>query len=70
MTAAGGAKRKLPRIVRIVRARPRLFLCAALALVTAEGRKVPQTDEERAQALLTMISYAGRNRVEDGKVIT
>ena len=41
-----------------------------LALVTAEGRKVPQTDEERAQALRTMISYAGRYRVEDGKVVT
>src|SRR3979411_2910438 len=41
-----------------------------LALVTGEGRKVPQTDEERAQALRTMISYAGRYRVEDGKVIT
>jgi uncharacterized membrane protein len=32
MTAAGGAKRKLPRIVRIVRARPRLFLSVALTL--------------------------------------
>lgn len=41
-----------------------------LALVTAEGRKVPQTDEERAQALRTMISYTGIYRVEDGKVIT
>jgi Lipocalin-like domain len=41
-----------------------------LALVTAEGRPVPHTDEERAQALKTMISYAGRYRVEDGKVIT
>jgi hypothetical protein len=41
-----------------------------LALVTAEGRKVPQTDAERAQALRTMISYAGRYRVEGGKVIT
>ena len=41
-----------------------------LALVTAEGRTVPKTDEERAQALRTMISYAGRYRVEDGKVIT
>src|SRR3981081_3955738 len=37
-----------------------------LALVTAEGRKAPQTDEERAQALRTMISYAGRYRVEAG----
>jgi len=32
MTASGRA-RKLPRFVRIVRARPRLFLCGALALV-------------------------------------
>ena len=41
-----------------------------LALVTAEGRIVPKTDEERAQALRTMIAYTGRYRVEDGKVIT
>jgi len=41
-----------------------------LALVTAEGRKVPQTDEERAQALRTMISYTGIYRVENDKVIT
>ena len=41
-----------------------------LALVTAEGRKVPQTDEDRAKALRTMISYTGLFRVEDGKVIT
>ena len=41
-----------------------------LALVTAENRPVPKTDEERAQALRTMISYSGRYRVEDGKVIT
>src|SRR5215510_11473131 len=41
-----------------------------LALVTAEGRKVPQTDADRAQALRTMISYAGRYRVEGGKVVT
>jgi len=41
-----------------------------LALVTADGRKVPQTDEERAQALRTMIAYTGRYRVEGGKVIT
>ena len=38
-----------------------------LALVTAD---VPKTDEERAQALRTMIAYTGRYRVEDGKVIT
>ena len=41
-----------------------------LALVTAEGRTVPKTDEERAQALRTMIAYTGRYRVEDGNVIT
>jgi hypothetical protein len=41
-----------------------------LALVTAEGRKVPTTDEERATALRTMISYTGKYRLEDGKVIT
>jgi hypothetical protein len=41
-----------------------------LALMTAEGRAVPKTDEERAQALKTMIAYTGRYRVEDGKVIT
>jgi len=41
-----------------------------LALVTAEGRPVPKTEEERAQALRTMIAYTGRYRIEDGKVIT
>ena len=41
-----------------------------LALVTAEGRPVPQNDAERAQALRTMIAYAGRYRVEGGKVVT
>src|SRR5690242_21533064 len=41
-----------------------------LALVTADGRKVPQTDAERAQALRTMISYSGRYRVAGGKVPT
>jgi hypothetical protein len=41
-----------------------------LALVTAENRPVPKTDEQRAQALRTMISYSGRYRVENGRVIT
>ena len=41
-----------------------------LALVTAENRPVPKTDEDRAQALRTMISYSGRYRVEGNKVIT
>jgi Lipocalin-like domain len=41
-----------------------------LALVTADGRKVPQTDAERAGALRTMISYTGRYRLENGRVVT
>src|ERR1700728_2294881 len=41
-----------------------------LALMTGEGRPIPQTDADRAQALKTMIAYTGRYRVENGKVIT
>ena len=41
-----------------------------LALVTGEGRKVPQTDKERSDALRSMIAYTGKYRVENGKVIT
>jgi hypothetical protein len=41
-----------------------------LALVTAENRPVPRTDEDRARALTSMIAYTGRYRVEDGKVVT
>jgi hypothetical protein len=41
-----------------------------LALVTADNRSVPKTDEERAQALRTMISYSGRYKVEGNKVTT
>jgi hypothetical protein len=41
-----------------------------LALVTADNRPVPKTNDERARALQTMISYSGRYRVEAGKVIT
>ncbi len=41
-----------------------------LALVTAENRPVPKTDEDRARALTSMIAYTGRYRVENGKVIT
>ena len=41
-----------------------------LALATAEGRRVPKTDAERAQALLTMIAYTGRYRLKDGVVTT
>jgi hypothetical protein len=41
-----------------------------LALMTAESRPVPKTDEERAQVLKSMIAYTGRYRVENGRVIT
>jgi hypothetical protein len=41
-----------------------------LALMTGEGRPIPKTDDERAQALKTMIAYTGRYRVENGQVIT
>jgi hypothetical protein len=41
-----------------------------LALVTADGRKVPQTEAERAAALRTMISYTGKYRLENGRVVT
>lgn len=41
-----------------------------LALMTAEGRGVPESDDERAKALKTMIAYTGRYRVEHGNVVT
>ena len=41
-----------------------------LALVTAEGRPVPKTDEERLHAFRSMISYSGRYRIEGNKVTT
>jgi hypothetical protein len=41
-----------------------------LALMTGENRPIPKTDEDRAQALKTMIAYTGRYRVENGKVVT
>ena len=41
-----------------------------LALITAEGRAIPKSDADRAQALKSMIAYTGRYRVENGKVIT
>ena len=41
-----------------------------LALMTAEGRAIPKTDADRAQALKSMIAYTGSYRVENGQVIT
>jgi Lipocalin-like domain len=41
-----------------------------IAVATAEGRSVPQTDAERSAALRSMIAYTGRYRVEDGRIVT
>jgi hypothetical protein len=41
-----------------------------LALMTAEGRAIPKSDADRAQALKSMIAYTGRYRVDNGQVIT
>ena len=41
-----------------------------IAVVTGEGRPIPKTDEERAQALRTMIAYSGRYRVEGSTITT
>jgi hypothetical protein len=41
-----------------------------LALMTAEGRAIPKTDADRAQALKSMIAYTGRYRIDNGQVIT
>jgi len=59
----------------VLGARPTGFQIATasghwLALVTAEGRPVPQTNAERTQALRTMISCTGRWRVEGDRVVT
>jgi len=54
-----------PKGIQIATATGRWF-----ALMTAEGRMIPKTDEDRAQALKSMIAYTGRYRVEGGKVIT
>jgi lipocalin-like protein len=40
------------------------------AIVTAEGRKTPQTDTERSDAFRTLFSYSGRFRVDGDKFIT
>ena len=41
-----------------------------LALATPTGRKVPETDDERAHAFRTMIAYSGRYRVEGSTITT
>jgi hypothetical protein len=39
-------------------------------ILTADGRKVPQTEQERAAALISMPAYAGKYRLESDKFIT
>ena len=41
-----------------------------ITLGTAEGRRTPMTDNERARGLQSMVAYTGHYRVADGKVIT
>jgi lipocalin-like protein len=41
-----------------------------MALITAEGRKEPLTEEERSAALRSMLAYSGIYRFEDDKWIT
>ena len=41
-----------------------------MAIVEAEGRKPPQTDEDRAAAFRTLIAYTGLVRFDGDKLIT
>jgi Lipocalin-like domain len=39
-------------------------------ILTAEGRKPPQSPEEQAEAYRTMVAYSGKYRIEGNKLIT
>jgi hypothetical protein len=39
-----------------------------IVVQTAEGRKAPQTDEERAAAFRSMLAYSGNYRTEGNKI--
>jgi hypothetical protein len=41
-----------------------------MVIVTAEGRKVPQTQEDRSAAFFNMLAYSGMYRFEGDKFIT
>ena len=41
-----------------------------MAIITGEGRKAPNTDQDRAQLFRSMIAYSGRYRLEGDKWIT
>lgn len=41
----------------------------AMVMLTGEGRKVPQTDEERSAAFRSLVAYSGQYRLEGDKWI-
>lgn len=41
-----------------------------MAILTAEGRKVPQTDADRVAAFRSMVAYSGNYRLEEDRWIT
>jgi len=41
-----------------------------IAILTAEGRKVPKTDEDRVDAFNTVIAYSGRYRIDGDRLST
>ncbi len=41
-----------------------------ITVVTAEGRKPPQTDEDRASGFRTLLAYTGLYRIEGNRLIT
>jgi hypothetical protein len=40
-----------------------------IVVQTAEGRKTPQSDEERAVAFRSMLAYSGKYRTEGNKIV-
>ena len=41
-----------------------------MAVIEGEGRKLPQTDQDRVGLLRTMLAYSGMYRLEENKFIT
>ena len=41
-----------------------------MVVLTSKARKVPNTDQDRADLLSSLVAYTGLYRVEDGKWIT
>ena len=40
-----------------------------IVIQAAEGRKAPQTDEDRAAAFRSMLAYSGKYRVDGNKIV-